>query len=303
VQRLPDFGDDLKDDRFHAFASKAAAAIAVDFLVYGVAISALRPNREPQRRATRERSTRPTATLPEQGHPNIDPRSRDFYINAANKLCDLVDVSRWTGWLAGVTDILPEVPLKFLGALSAAGTWLMTRVWPPGDTPMRDAFENLRRVATDFVETFGIHAEAVNEHVARIPQFYRIKEWNHERYHRLSMEWHFHIDLVADLALELTRAMNLVLDRAREIDPHFRLELGRLSMLGAPDFQFNKDSVLPLYDQKQHAEKFPYGGREAFATARNTRDFFFGVGKSSTDEAYINHHETRREKAFADDRS
>jgi nucleoside phosphorylase len=38
IRGISDFGDSLKDDRFHDFASRAAATVLVDFLAHGVAI-------------------------------------------------------------------------------------------------------------------------------------------------------------------------------------------------------------------------------------------------------------------------
>jgi hypothetical protein len=40
IRGISDFGDELKDDRFHAFASGAAAAVLYDFLAYGLALGA-----------------------------------------------------------------------------------------------------------------------------------------------------------------------------------------------------------------------------------------------------------------------
>jgi hypothetical protein len=36
VRGISDFGDELKDDRFHAFAARAAAAVLVDFIAWGL---------------------------------------------------------------------------------------------------------------------------------------------------------------------------------------------------------------------------------------------------------------------------
>lgn len=40
IRGISDFGDELKDDRFHAFASCAAAAVLYDFLAYGLDLGA-----------------------------------------------------------------------------------------------------------------------------------------------------------------------------------------------------------------------------------------------------------------------
>jgi hypothetical protein len=40
VRGISDFGDDLKDDRFHDFAARAAATVVVDFLAHGPELAA-----------------------------------------------------------------------------------------------------------------------------------------------------------------------------------------------------------------------------------------------------------------------
>src|SRR4029078_7216420 len=43
IRGISDFGDELKDDRFHAFASCAAAAVLHDFLAHGLDLGEAHP--------------------------------------------------------------------------------------------------------------------------------------------------------------------------------------------------------------------------------------------------------------------
>ena len=46
--------------------------------------------------------------------------------------------------------------------------------------------------------------------------FYRIPEWDSDRYHKLAAQYEAYVCLVCDLFFELTRAANFVCDRVRE---------------------------------------------------------------------------------------
>lgn len=140
-------------------------------------------------------------------------------------------------------------------------------------------------MASDFVVVFNEHAEHVGESI-RIPQFYRIREFNPQRYQRLTQEWQFHVDLVADLALEMTRAVNLVLSRCREAwGALFMAPLGYVSFYGPSDVNFVKTTYLPTYSPKQAAEPIPYGDLDHFKRTRHERAEYFAAEVDDADEA------------------
>lgn len=94
-------------------------------------------------------------------------------------------------------------------------------------------------------------------------------------YGRLLHEYMYHLEMIADLTLELTRAANYVCDRTREcLLPSFRLEAG--SLLVQTGF-FMEPASCQARPEYRVAERIlaPYSGLEAFKEARSTRDVHF----------------------------
>jgi nucleoside phosphorylase len=58
IRGISDFGDELKDDRFHAFASCAAAAVLYDFLAHGLDLGAASPEARQRAHAPSPRADR-----------------------------------------------------------------------------------------------------------------------------------------------------------------------------------------------------------------------------------------------------
>jgi hypothetical protein len=158
--------------------------------------------------------------------------------------------------------------------------WLLGRVWP-GTYPMLErAFANFRMVLQDFQNTFRRHAEKPTRDSDWLltVKFYQIREWDEERYERLSKAYSFHVALVDDLMLELTRAANLICDEVRAlVMPTFRLAQGQLLVESGPHLPDASWRTFTVhYSEKEKAEPIPYPGLEAFKQARFTRDRWFG---------------------------
>ena len=66
----------------------------------------------------------------------------------------------------------------------------------------------------DFHNTFLSESEAFGERLMT-RKFYKITEWGEERYRFLLRQYEYHVGLVSDLMLELTRAANLICDEVR----------------------------------------------------------------------------------------
>lgn len=87
------------------------------------------------------------------------------------------------------------------------------------------------------------------------------------------------MDLVQDLALELTRAANYVCDAIRaHLVPTFRLKEGVLLIQGGPYSGLTYKTYRTEYQKAERTAR-PYPGLDAFLTVRLTRDFGFGGGQ------------------------
>jgi hypothetical protein len=106
--------------------------------------------------------------------------------------------------------------------------------------------------------------------------FWRMCASSPEQHERLAAEYDVHVSLVEDLALELTRAANLVCDRAREtIAPSFGRRTGALTVTMGPMEDFSYMAYRPEYRSDERSGT-PYPGLEAFKVARFSRDVCCG---------------------------
>src|ERR1700730_178747 len=86
--------------------------------------------------------------------------------------------------------------------------WLLSRIWPGRYPTLERAFANFRLVLQDFQNTVRRDAErpTPDNNWWLTVKFYQSREWDEERYERLGKNYDFHVALVDDLMLELTRA-------------------------------------------------------------------------------------------------
>ena len=126
-------------------------------------------------------------------------------------------LSEWMSWSANVLSGLPTLKKAIVASLSDLSPWLLGRIWPHRYPELEDSFLNFRLVLQDFLRTFFEHATLHNDEMWITDKFYQILEWNPERYEQLSKQYDYHVGMVDDLMLELTRAGNLICDRVERI--------------------------------------------------------------------------------------
>jgi hypothetical protein len=200
-------------------------------------------------------------------------------VDTWERLGHLDEWHTWTSHVLGSGQ--PSIFRNVFEDLAQLRTWLLNRVWPGRYMDLENAFENFRRVLQDFYEQFHKHAELVgaNDELLMTRKFYQIREWDEERYTHLSKQYDFHVDLVEDLMLELTRAANLIADRVRQdIMRNYRLAEGLLVIEYGPTEDLAFHQVVVKYSTEEQNRTFPYPGLQAFLTERAQRDMHFGEG-------------------------
>jgi hypothetical protein len=90
----------------------------------------------------------------------------------------------------------------------------------------------------------------------------------------------YHVYLVMDLMLELTRAANYICDKARQfISSSYRVEEGAVLAMGGP-FEDGSVKTWCLNYVGNERVAMPYPGLEAFRKVRLTRHtYVFGIGE------------------------
>lgn len=201
------------------------------------------------------------------------------YVDEWERLGDVDSWTEWSSWV--VSHGQPSLYRQVHNDLAELVRWTFKRVWPQRYPRLEDAMKNFASVLSDFLRTFDQHCEpsAPDEDRLWTQKFYKIPEWDPERYHRLLAQYDFHVDLVQDLLLELTRAANLVCDEVRGNLLHtYRLAEGRLSVRSGPHMDFTWRESVVEYSAEERASPHPYPGLESFLTVRADRDRYYGTG-------------------------
>lgn len=201
------------------------------------------------------------------------------YVDEWVRLAHLDEWTAWSSWVLGSGQ--PRIWVKVDEDLTALRRWLLGRIWPGRYASLEHAFGNFGRVLQDFQEILHEHLEPRgkgDELVTR--KFYWIEQWDPPLYAKLGAQYDFHVDIVSDLMLELTRAANLVCDEIRRYIAHnFRLVEGNAIVQRGPDTDLRWVEFVPRYLPEEAAATPPYPGLPQFYDDRGNRDWAVGKGQ------------------------
>lgn len=209
-----------------------------------------------------------------------DQKQQDDEVYAAyvEEWADRMQLDNWRGWASSLISYgQPALDHEMKTALEEIRPWLLSRIWPGRYPELESAFLNFRLVAQDLCAVFGEHAVKRGPDEWETEKFYRIDEWNPERYRRLADKYHAHVALVEDLALELTRAANYVCDKVRRcLMRSYRINEGVVLIEGGPYMDLSMKTYRVEYRGAERTDR-PYPGLDAFKAVRFERDFCFGA--------------------------
>ncbi len=189
------------------------------------------------------------------------------------------ELDNWAEWSSRILTNRPALSTERDDNLILLSGWLFGRIWPKRYPVLDEAFINFRRILQDFYQTFHKYAET-REGEVFVFQFYK-KQWNSPTYTKDLILYKYHVVLIHDLMLELTRAANYICDAFRQfIDPGFRLLEGKV--LVERDFVFYEN--FDFFDYELFLTEYrgqerilqPYPGLEQFKIDRENRDVYFG---------------------------
>lgn len=202
-----------------------------------------------------------------------------IYSTYIDEWSNLVDLDNWTAWTSYLLSSgQPSMSKQKLDKLEELQNWIFTRIMPNQYIDLENAFENFRRVLCDFIIIFEEHA-VENNGILSTEKFYKIERWDSDLYSKLHQQFMFHVDLVEDLIVELTRAANYLCDQVRKyILSDFRMDKGILYIVSGPDMGLTFRSYKVSYSAEMKTG-IPYNNLEAFKRDRAQRDIHFGVGK------------------------
>jgi hypothetical protein len=206
------------------------------------------------------------------------------YIDEWEKRADL---ENWLGWSSHVISSgQPKLYKERDKTLQELRIWLLSRIWPKRYAKLEASFENFRLVLQDFQELFRKHAKEWGDDWLDTEKFYKIPEWNPELYDKLAKKYDFHVALVEDLMLELTRAANYVCDNIRKcIFSSYRINEGVILIESGPYIALDFKTQRVEY-RNQEQTLVPYPGLKEFLKIRKFRDYHFGEGMSVDDPEF-----------------
>lgn len=163
--------------------------------------------------------------------------------------------------------------------------WIIARIWPDLHPSIEAALHNYKAVLQDLLNIFDQHIDFDRKdgEFLHTRKFYKIREWDAVRYHRLLKEYTEHTNLVEDLFFELTRAANYICDKVRQtIFKGYRLEEGALLIeRHNVGYEMKTEWVRVEYKGEERTES-PYPGLKEFKKIRySTRDYALDPGPSA----------------------
>lgn len=124
--------------------------------------------------------------------------------------------------------------------------------------------------------TFNEHAVPRWETSLQTEKFYKIPQWDPELYRKLSDSFDYHVALVCDLMLELTRSINYVCSSVRDgLMPSYRSKEGVTLIQSGPLMDFSYKTYRVEYLGAERVAH-PYPGLAKFKIDRESRDIHFG---------------------------
>ena len=223
-------------------------------------------------------------------HPDTEANKEDLsYASYIDELFKMLDIENYNGWTQSlISHGQPSIGYSRLKEIEKIPNYIVSRFWPGRYPELETAIVNLKNVLNDLVKVFYKHVEDDSLKESEDPEydttvytrkFYKIQEWNLERYDELLKEYEYHVDLVDDLTLEMTRATNFVIEKIRKfLTPKYREEEGKLLITAGPFMDFSWKTYKVEYKKEEKELEHPYPGLRKFMTERANRDLITGEG-------------------------
>jgi hypothetical protein len=206
----------------------------------------------------------------------VKQRDDELYADYVDRWDKLVGLRDWISWTGGIFyGGQPRISKDMDVKLEEARTWLLNRVWPHRYPALEQALMQFRWVLEDFQMLFREYAEKLGDDQLITEKFYkrvyRRPDYDLDYLHYVERKYDYHVYLVEDLALELTRTANRVCDEVRaNIDPTFMLEEGRLMIREGPGVDLKWTAYIVEYEPNEK-----YSGLDNFKEERKSRTRHF----------------------------
>lgn len=189
------------------------------------------------------------------------------YIPVFDKVLSFVDMPNYPYWtfnwaMAGTSKISVERYDK----LEELNSFLQRISYHQGYEVYDNLLRNLGILVSDYIDLCNEHIKEFGTEEYTIDRFYT-KIPDNPNYENLLNEFNEYCRLICDMTLELTRLLNLLLERIRERVPDYHIDEGI----------FVIDSIAREKTQYRNSEKSdtPYPGLKQFVKIRKTRNYCY----------------------------
>lgn len=203
------------------------------------------------------------------------------YASIIDKWIELGQVEDWKIWTSSLLfSGQPSIRQDVYNKLRKLQEYIFTRHWSGENEEIENSLKNFNNVLNDFFVVFDKY-RVKDDDWFNTENFYKVSHFQQDIYDRLLCEFNYHVDLIQDLILELTRAGNRIIRAVRNnLFSTFRNDEGVLIIEYGPTMDLSYNIVRVKYLDFKEEEEFNYINLKDFMTRRETRDFHFGSGLS-----------------------
>jgi hypothetical protein len=204
------------------------------------------------------------------------------YASIIDKWIELGQIEDWKVWTSNLlSSAQPSVRKEVYNKLRELQEYIFTRHWSEEIEEIESSLKNFNNVLNDFFVVFETH-RIKDDDWYNTESFYKTSYFEQDVYNRLLNEFNYHVDLVQDLILELTRAGNRIIRAVRNnLFSTFRNDEGVLITEYGPTIDLRFNIIRVQYSNFKEKEEFNYLNLKDFMTRRETRGIHFGKGESS----------------------
>ncbi|MEQ8624633.1 MAG: hypothetical protein RJQ00_07265 [Vicingaceae bacterium] len=212
-------------------------------------------------------------------------KDEKLYASYIDKFIEFTDLHNWTNWTSYILGVTMEFPKDNFDMLMKTPDYIVSRVWPGRYEELEASLINFKNVINDLVMVYYMHPlEKPNAYA--IERFY--KNFQREMFYRdedsydqqkeidAVNRYDYHLALIIDLVVELTRALNYVCDKIRKyLFEGFRIDEGVILI---SRFDWMSNQTYRVEYRGLERTQYPYTGLKNFMKEREKRDYYIGTG-------------------------
>lgn len=212
-------------------------------------------------------------------------RDDELYVTYIEKFIELTNLNNWTNWTSFVLGSFETFPKEEFDSLRKVPDYIVSRVWPQRYKPLESSLINFKNIVNDLVKVYyeypsenpnGYSIEKFYKNYQREKFYHNEDAYSWENENKALENYNYHVRLIIDLVIELTRALNYVCDHIRRyLFEGFRIEEGVI-LINRADIM-NSQNYRVEYRDDQRTE-MPYQGLRKFMEDRSLRDYSIGEG-------------------------